>query len=316
MSLSTVSTSATMVSAKAEPKVVYIKHFLGGDFEPKVLSGNLENFTKENMGAFLGKGGDKLKKFVTVKSAIMVKDAYKKDFGRYDSSWTKPEELGSVLIKVKIEGENEYHVSIHNQKENLDKYLEIVMKNLFTHAKNCTKKRVVENKYRNKIAFVAKINHEGLIGKFVGSGGKKIKMLTNNVKQALNVQDAHVSIKPISECGGISTWRNKKIRIKTESDNDFEVQITVAVNLPEELFKDFKKTLQILTPIINKSVLDLEEPKDDYADEICADDFLLRGGTISNNFTPSSPQYIPSTPEKEEEEEWGPSSPRYEDDQW
>ena len=58
------------------------------------------------------------------------------------------------------------------------------------------------------------------------------------------------------------------------------------------------------------------EPKDDYGDEICADDFLLCGGTISNNFTPSSPQYIPSTPEKEEEEEWGPSSPRYEDDQW
>ena len=65
MSSPVVSTSATMVSAKAEPKV---------------LCGTLENFTKENMGAFLGRGGDKLKKFVTVKSAIMVKDAYKKVF--------------------------------------------------------------------------------------------------------------------------------------------------------------------------------------------------------------------------------------------
>ena len=283
-----------MVSAKAEPKV---------------LSGNLENFTKENLGAFLGKGGDKLKKFVTVKSAIMVKDAYKKDF---EDGKTNPDELGSVLIKVKIEGENEYHVSIHNEKENLDKYLDIVMKNLFTHAKNCSKKRVVENKYRNKIAFVAQIQHEGLIGKFVGSGGKKIKMLINEVKQALGVTDAHVSIKPISECGGISTWRNKKIRIKTDSDNNFEVQITVAVNLPEELFKDFKKTLQILTPIINKSVLDLEEPKDEYGDEICADDFLLGGSTISNTTVPTSPEYIPSTPENE----WGPTSPRYEDSGW
>ena len=64
----------------------------------------------------------------------MVKDAYKKDFEEDSSSKTNPAELGSVLIKVKIEGENEYQVSIHNEKENLDKYLEIVMKNLFTHA--------------------------------------------------------------------------------------------------------------------------------------------------------------------------------------
>ena len=161
--------------------------------EPKVLSGNLENFTKENMGAFLGKGGDKLKKFVTVKSAIMVKDAYKKDFEEDDTSKTNPDELGSVLIKVKIEGENEYQVSIHNEKENLDKYLDIVMKNLFTHAKNCSKKRVVENKYRNKIAFVAELNHEGLIGKFVGSGGKKIKMLIPSIGLALIISSCQSS---------------------------------------------------------------------------------------------------------------------------
>ena len=280
MSSPIVSTSATMVSAKAEPKV---------------LCGNLENFTKENMGAFLGRGGDKLKKFVTVKSAIMVKEAYKKDFEEDSNSKTNPAELGSVLIKVKIEGENEYQVSIHNEKENLDKYLDIVMKNLFTHAKNCSKKRVVENKYRNKIAFVAELNHEGMIGKFVGSGGKNIKMLTSKVKEALGVQDAHVSIKSSSECGDISTWKNKKIRIKTNPDNHFEVQITVAVNLPEELFKDFKKTLQLLTPLVNKSVMDLEQPKDDYGDEICADDFLLGGGTTQ--WAPSSPQYSPGTPD-------------------
>ena len=93
-------------------------------------------------------------------------------------------------------------------------------------------------------------------------------MLTSKVKDALGVQDAHVSIKPSSECGDISTWRNKKIRIKTNPDNHFEVQITVAVNLPEELFKDFKKTLQLLTPLVNKSVMDLEQPKDEYEDEM------------------------------------------------
>ena len=98
-------------------------------------------------------------------------------------------------------------------------------------------------------------------------------MLTSKVKDALGVQDGScINQKPSSECGDISTWRNKKIRIKTNPDNHFEVQITVAVNLPEELFKDFKKTLQLLTPLVNKSVMDLEQPKDEYEDEICADD--------------------------------------------
>ena len=165
MSSPVVSTSATMVSAKAEPKV---------------LIGTLK-ISPKRIWVLFSAGGDKLKKFVTVKSAIMVKDAYKKDFEEDSSSKTNPAELGSVLIKVKIEGENEYQVSIHNEKENLDKYLEIVMKNLFTH-ENCSKKRVVENKYRNKIAFVAELNHEASLVNSLEVVGKISRCLQVKLK--------------------------------------------------------------------------------------------------------------------------------------
>ena len=47
----------------------------------------------------------------------MVKDAYKKDFEEDSSSKTNPAELGSVLIKVKIEGENEYQVSVQRKRK-------------------------------------------------------------------------------------------------------------------------------------------------------------------------------------------------------
>ena len=90
------------------------------------------------------------------------------------------------------------------------------------------------------------------------------------------------------------TWRNKKIRIKTNPDNHFEVQITVAVNLPE-LFKDFKKTLQC-TPLVNKSVMVLEQPKGEYEDEFAR---MISYRRWNCSMGTRTPQYSPGTPDND-----------------
>ena len=238
---------------------------------PMVSQGLMENFDKEHMGVFIGKGGIALKKFVTGKSAFQIKEAYEKDF---DGSSTPPGDLGPILIKVKVEevdGEMEFTISIHNDKENLDVYQPIVKDNLFRHARNCSREK--KNNFRNNIVFTAEISHEGMIGKFVGSKGKNIKMLSEKVKQALGVKYLSIKIIPENEAEKVRTLKNKTIRINTNPNNNFQVQIIVSVNLPEELFKDYTGMMRKLAPLINDAVMKLDEDVHEE-NEIMADIFL------------------------------------------
>lgn len=243
--------------------------------EPKISQGFMENFDKEHMGALIGKGGVSLKKFVTGKSAYQIKEAYAKDYSNYSENKTPPEDLGPVLVKVKVEEvdeQMEFTLSIHNDKENLDVHQPIVKNNLFIHARNCSKKN---SKFRNHIVFSTNISHEGIIGKFIGNKGKNIKMLSEKVKQSLGVKFLSIRMTPENEVEKVRPHKNKVVRIKAEPENTFGVQIIISVNLPEELFNDYTTMMRKITPIINDSVMNLKEDKfKGEDDEIMADAFL------------------------------------------
>ena len=263
--------------------------------EPKVAQGFMENFDKEHMGALIGKGGVSLKKFVTGKSAYQIKEAYAKDYSDDSENKTSPEDLGPILVKVKVEevdGQMEFTLSIHNDKENLDVYQPIVRDNLFTHAKNCSVKK--NTKFRNHIVFSTNISHEGIIGKFVGSKGKNIKMLSEKVKQSLGVKFLSIKMVPLNEVEKVRPLKNKVVRIKTNPENTFEVQIIVSVNLPKELFEDYTTTMKKITPIINESVKKLDEDTFKGEDEIMADAFLG--------------EWVPNGNVEKDEDHWGPKS--------
>ena len=141
------------------------------------------------------------------------------------------------MVKVKVEevdGQMEFTLSIHNDKENLDVYQHIVKHNLFTHAKNCSVKK--NTKFRNHIVFSTNIS-QLIIGKFVGSKGKNIKMLSEKVKQALGVKFLSIKMLPENEVEKVRPLKNKVVRIKTDPDNTFGVQIIVSVNLPKEYLR-------------------------------------------------------------------------------
>lgn len=247
-----------------------------------------------SMGKFFGRGGEAFRKYVTGKSAFAVKKAYTDDYkkllkvvdGNQDDEsirpLTPPDELGSILISVKFPPSNDldehssqipYTAQIINDKENLSKYMPIVKANLDKHAASCSVKKDPLDRFTHKIVFVAEIDHEGQIGKFIGQGGKNIKHLTNQVIDSLGTSQVRISMVPSS---GFEMkrppWMNKYIRLETDSNSNFEVYIIVAANILGGREADYRKTMRVLTPIISQSVLKLQKVKE--SSEVMASEFL------------------------------------------
>ena len=267
-----------------------------------------------NLGLFFGRNGESLRKYVTGKSFHAIKKIYGEDFAealkkvdgnRDDKSLrfkTDPEDLGRILVKVNFPSKEElegadtvaYTVEILCDKEDLntEKYHEIVKKNMETHAKNCSVKKAPEDKFSHKMIFTANIDHEGLIGRFIGAGGKNIRALSEEVKSALGVSFVRINMVPASEPLSRGPWKGKFIRLETQSDG-FSVNIIVAANLPDGRNADYKKTMKAIVPIINASVQRLEEDLTTGGNsEISASEFL--DSLSGEDYRPSSPCYDPN----------------------
>ena len=175
-----------------------------------------------------------------------------------------------------------YTAQIINDKENLSKFMNIVKTNIDKHAANCTVKKDPNDRFTHKIVFVAEIDHEGQIGKFIGNRGKNIKHLTNQVIDSLGTSKVNITMVPSNTEMKRPPWMNKYIRLDTNPDNHFEVHIIVSANIPGGHHADYKKTLCALTPIISQSVLNLQKVKESST-EIMASEFL-------DNI---APQYLP-----------------------
>jgi predicted RNA-binding protein YlqC (UPF0109 family) len=280
----------------------------------KVFEGVLD-LEPTNMGLLFGRNGEALRKYVTGKSFHAIKKAYGEDFaaalkavdGNTDDKSvrfkTDPEDLGRILVKVnfpskeELEGKDNvpYTVEILCDTEDLNspKFHEIVKKNMDTHAKNCSIKKAPEDKFTHKMVFTADLDHEGMIGRFVGARGKNIRALSDEVKEALGVSYVRICMNPASEPLARGPWKGKFIRLDTHEDNAFSVNIIVAANLPGGRQANFKDTMKVLVPVINAAVQRLEGDRfsggggGDTA-EIMASEFL---DGLSER--PASPSYLP-----------------------
>jgi predicted RNA-binding protein YlqC (UPF0109 family) len=253
------------------------------------------NLDPSNMGLFFGRNGEALRKYVTGKSFHAIKKTYGEDFaaalkavdGNVDDKSvrfkTDPQDLGRILVKVNFPSKDElegkdsvsYTVEILCDKEDLntEKFHEIVKKNMETHAKNCSVKKAPEDKFSHKIVFTTNIDHEGLIGRFIGVKGKNIRALSEEVKSALGVSFVHISMVPVSEPLTRAPWRGKFIRLVSESDG-VPVNIIVSANLPGGHHADYVMTMKTIVPIINDSVQSLFFKEQSGGDaEIMASEF-------------------------------------------
>jgi hypothetical protein len=269
-------------------------------FSSSPISGTL-TVPNENMGKFLGKGGALLKKYVTNKSAFQVTKAYEKDFVK-ESGKSVPSELGFILVQVELEkGEDNltFKIVLHNDKENLSKYVKIVKNNLVRHAENFSKEKLPEDKFSHKIVFATSIEYEGLIGKFIGGGGKNIKVLSSQVKKAFNLPFCYISMKTQEDMAR-KPWGNKVIRLSTSPSAKIEVHVIVSMNLPRDSV--FGDVLKKLTPIISESVEKLSGPRQNKVSEILASDFLAStswadaADCYDPNDGAESPTYTPEPP--------------------
>ena len=265
--------------------------------KPKSPSDPVEPFegvidmSPKSMGKFFGRGGEAFRKYVTGKSAFAVKRAYKEDYEKKikdteenhnETSLTPPDDLGSILISIKFPpaGELDEHSSqipytaqIINEKEDLSVFMSIVKSNLEKHAENCVVKKDPLDNFTHKIVFVAEIDHEGQIGKFIGQGGKNIKHTTNCVIDALGTSQVRISMVPSNSVEmKRPPWKNRYIRLDTDPNNNLEVYIIVAANVPGGREADYKKTMCSLTPIISQSVLKLQKVNE--SSEVMASEFL------------------------------------------
>jgi len=279
--------------------------------EPKTLTGTLA-VSNEFLGRFIGKGGSNLKKYVTGKSAFQVSKEYEKNFQKdselltarnvideTSKTMTVPSELGSILVHVKMDKGDEnltYKISIINKNQDLSKYLGIVKNNLVKHAENFSKEKLPEDKFSHKIVFATSIEYEGLIGKFIGGGGKNIKILSSKVKKAFDLPFCFIAMKTQEDMARKS-WGNKVIRLSTSPSAKIEVHVIVSMNLPRDSV--FGDVLKKLTPIISESVGKLSAPRQNNVSEILASDFLAvtDWGDNSDCYDPNdgeSPTYTPN----------------------
>ena len=265
---------------------------LKGELSPEILS---------NLGLFIGKGGSSLKKYVTGKSSYQISKAYEQDF---NPDWTchstPPSELGPIMVRVVIDdkvspGEKgNFTITIRNDKEDLSEYLSIVKGNLDKHADNFSKKKPREDTYSQKIVFVTNLENEGLIGKFVGSKGKNIRALSENICSTMGVENCFITIDPEGPKMVRGPWKNKVIRIESSKDFTCSVNIVVSLNLPGGRNADYNSSLRMLTPLISESVDNLAA-KSYSNNEVSANNFM-------DNWT--APESTPASPRYSNEEGW------------
>ena len=271
------------------------------DTEP--LAGEL-NMDKDNFGKFLGKGGQSLKKFVTGKSAFQIKEAYGRDKASDDGK-TNPAELGPVFVNVKLDDSGEkiaFSISIRNEKEDLTKYLSIAKSNLFKHAANCAVKKAREDTFTHKMVFSAGMSHSGCIGKFIGSSGKNIRQLGEDLKSALNVPFVFVSMIEANENEmKKKPWGNKVLSIETPDDCNTEVHVLVCANLPRDA--QFRDIMGKVVPLVSESVAAANPRPSRDVETVSASEFVpgwtefVPGSFTETGYRPPSPGYSPGTPD-------------------
>ena len=226
---------------------------------------------KSDFGKLLGKGGCSC----YGKSAFQIKEAYGKNKASDDGK-TDPAELGPVFVNVKLDDSGEkiaFSISIRNGKEDLTKFLNIAKSNLFKHAANCAVKKAREDTFTHKMVFSAGMSHEGCIGKFIGGGGKNIRMLGDNLKSALNVPFVYVTMVAANENEmKKKPWGHKVVSIDTPDDCNTEVHVLVCANLPRDA--QFRDIMGKVVPLVSDAIASANPRPSRDVETVSASDFV------------------------------------------
>ena len=244
-------TKGSMVTAPGAPKKAKIPS--------NAVTGTL-NVPNDEIGKFIGNNGNSLKKYVTGKSQFRIREDYEIDFDKKsgkDSGMAVPSELGFIHVNVKLnkgeEGFVSYKITLHNNKENLSKYVGLVEKNLIKHSENFSKEKLPEDKFSHKFVFSTMIPNSSFIGKFFGKRGNNVKILSDEIKSELNVKFCYITMKESHEEMGREP--RDYFVIDTSISEGIDVNIIVSMNLPKNPDKPvFEDALKKLSPIMKEAV--------------------------------------------------------------
>ena len=188
--------------------------------------------TKEDVGPFVGKGGNKIKNFVIEKTRSQVED----DTDLFCSIITKGSDAFARLKAV--------------DQGTMEKLKE----NLMTHQGHCLKMK----KFQGQTRFVFKTNLEHFkIAKFIGRSGNNIKKLKDKINdQDPNLTEDRVFIQ-IKEDEKISMKNLRFGVLETENCVESDEMVLITVSL---YTKDRDKSWDLVSGIVKEVVDDLRRP--------------------------------------------------------
>ncbi len=272
---------------------------------PTKIQGVL-TFNEKDTGRFIGG----LNKHVRGKTARQVFREYSKKFDRASEEDQKkmvsPKEIGHIAVRVNVnreDGEVSHESWLENEKVSLEEFNGILEKNIQTHASQFSRPTPVEDRFTHKFAAVAALYHQGMIGKFLGGGGKNVKRIADDIAAATGLPSCFINIRDASEEHDAKRpFKNRFVRIECDGDCPFEAIITVSVNLkngenPEEIMGKITRVLVPAVKSLGAPTRTRNEPEFISADAFLGGlDFGPSAGGDSPCYTPPSPTYSPGGP--------------------
>ena len=187
--------------------------------------------TKEDVGPFVGKGGNKIKNFVIEKTRSQVED----DTDLFCSIITKGSDAFARLKAV--------------DQGTMEKLKE----NLMTHQGHCLKMK----KFQGQTRFVFKTNLEHFkIAKFIGRGGNNIRTLKDMIiNQDPNLTDDRVFVQ-IKEDEKISMKNLRFGHLDNETCNETDENVLITVSI---YTRDRDKSWDIVSDLVKAVVDDIRQ---------------------------------------------------------
>ena len=277
---------------------------------PTKIYGTL-SFNVKDTGRFIGG----LNKHVRGKTARQVFREYSQKYDRASEEEQKkmvpPKELGHIAVRVNVIRDEDDDISheswLENEKVSLDAFNGILEKNIQTHMAQFSRPTPVEDRFTHKFAWSAHLYHQGMIGKFLGGGGKNVKRIADEISAATGLPACYINIRDASEEHQAKRpFKNRFVRIDCGGDCPFEAIITVSVNLKNG--EDPDMIMGKITRVMVPAVKNLGVPNRSPAEpEYVSADIFLGGldfgpgtptqvGYESPRYSPSSPTYAPDGP--------------------
>ena len=272
------------------------------------------SFDKKDVGRFIGG----LNKHVRGKTARQVGRAYSDKFAKVSEEEQKkmvpPKDLGFVGVKVNVTDAQDVEAWLTNENVDLSEFNPILEKNIATHSQQFSRPTPVEDRFSHKFGFAVFLYHQGMIGKFLGAGGKNVKKIADEITAVTGLSSCFINIRDASEDHQAKRpFKNRFIQIYQNGDDcPFEATITVSVNLrngenPDEIMA---KITCILVPKILKlgekpryfkgpeiidAVTYLDGLDMEFKDEVVGAQ-IDWDASNSPRYSPSSPTYSPDEP--------------------